>query len=42
MSDKSNVAKKFDVILHDIKNSKKVTELISVKTCGKKNLVNVR
>ena len=36
MSDKSNVAKDFDVILEDIKINKKVTELISVKSSGKK------
>ena len=42
MSDKSNVAKKFDVILDDIKNNKKVTELISVKRCGKKMLFYIR
>ena len=42
MSDKSNVAKKFDVILDDIKNNKKFTELISVKRCGKKMLFYIR
>ena len=36
MSDKSNVAKDFDVILENIKINKKVTELISVKSSGKK------
>ena len=35
MCDKSNVAKKFDAILECIKNNKKVTELICIKSCGK-------